>query len=202
VPTSRWARGEVFCTYRDLEIPADLSPGDYDACVGLIGDEGSVVALGTVSIAEQARRFELPHPQYPMRAELGGVVAFLGYDLEETRLVSGDTLHLTLYWQAQKRMEKSYTVFTHLLDTQNQIWGQKDNIPVSGNYPTTAWWEGEVVFDEYEIPIKTDAPAGEYRIEIGMYDATTGERLSIFTNQGQRLSENRILLETPVKMMK
>jgi hypothetical protein len=99
-------------------------------------------------------------------------------------------------------MEKSYTVFTHLLDTQNQIWGQKDNIPVSGNYPTTAWWEGEVVFDAYEIPIKTDAPAGEYRIETGMYDATTGERLSIFTNQGQLLSEDRILLETPVEVMK
>ena len=59
-----------------------------------------------------------------------------------------------------------------------------------------------VVVDEYEIPIRADTPAGEYRIEIGMYDATTGERLSIFTNQGQLLSENRILLETPVRMMK
>jgi hypothetical protein len=201
VPTSWWARDEVFCTYRDLEIPADLPPGDYDAWVGLIGDEGSAVALSTVSIAEQVRRFELPHPQYPMRAELGGVVAFLGYDLEETSLGPGDTLHLTLYWQAQKRMGKSYTVFTHLLDTQNQIWGQKDNVPVSGSYPTTDWWEGEVVFDEYEIPVRTDAPAGEYRIEIGIYDAMTGERLSVFTSQGQQLSD-RILLETRVKVMK
>jgi hypothetical protein len=99
-------------------------------------------------------------------------------------------------------MGKSYTVFTHLLDTQNQIWGQRDNIPVSGNYPTTGWWEGEMVVDEYEIPIRTDAPAGEYRIEIGMYDATTGQRLSVFTSQAQQLSENRILLETPVKVTK
>jgi len=59
-----------------------------------------------------------------------------------------------------------------------------------------------VVVDEYEIPIRADAPAGEYRIEIGMYDATTGERLSAFTSQGQQLSENRILLETPVKVRK
>ena len=202
VPTSRWARGEVFCAYHDLEIPPDLPPGDYDAWVGLIGDESSAVALSTVSIAEQARQFELPHPQYPMRVELEGVMAFLGYDLEETNLRPGDVLHLTLYWQAQKRMGKSYTVFTHLLDTQNQIWGQRDNIPVSGNYPTTGWWEGEVVVDEYEIPIRTDVPAGEYRIEIGMYDATTGQRLSVFTSQAQQLSENRILLETPVKVMK
>ncbi len=59
-----------------------------------------------------------------------------------------------------------------------------------------------VVVDEYEIPVRTDAPASEYRIETGMYDATTGERLSVFTSQGQQLSENRILLETPVKVMK
>jgi hypothetical protein len=201
VPTSWWARDEVFCAYRDLEIPANLPPGDYDAWVGLIGDEGSAVALSTIFIAEQVRRFELPHPQYPMRADLGGVVAFLGYDLEETSLGPGDILHLTLYWQAQKRMGKSYTVFTHLLDTQNQIWGQRDNVPVNGSYPTTDWWEGEVIADEYEIPIRIDALAGEYRIEIGMYDAMTGERLSVFTSQGQQLSD-RVLLETRVKVMK
>jgi hypothetical protein len=42
-----------------------------------------------------------------------------------------------------------------------------------------------VVVDQYEIPVRMDAPAGEYRIETGMYDATTGERLSVFTSQGQ-----------------
>ena len=99
-------------------------------------------------------------------------------------------------------MEKSYTVFTHLLDAHSQLWGQKDNLPFNGNYPTTDWWEGEVVVDEYEIPVRTDAPAGEYRIEIGMYDATTGERLSVLTSQGQQLPEDRILLETPVKVRK
>jgi len=59
-----------------------------------------------------------------------------------------------------------------------------------------------VVVDQYEIPFRTDAPAGEYRIEIRMYDATTGERLSVFTSQGQQLSENRTLLETPIKVAK
>jgi hypothetical protein len=202
VPTSWWARDAVFCAYRELEIPADLPPGDYDAWVGLIGDEGSAVALSTVSIAEQARQFELPHPQYLMRAELGGVVAFLGYDLEGRKLGASDTLHLSLYWQAMAEMDKSYTVFTHLLDAQNQIWGQKDSLPVNGNYPTTDWWEGEVIVDEYEIPVRTDALAGEFKIEIGMYDAVTGERLSVFTSRDQQLSENCILLETPVKVMK
>jgi hypothetical protein len=57
-----------------------------------------------------------------------------------------------------------------------------------------------VVVDEYEIPVRTDAPASEYRIEIGMYDVTTGERLPVFTSQGQQLSENRTLLETPIKV--
>jgi hypothetical protein len=59
-----------------------------------------------------------------------------------------------------------------------------------------------VVVDQYEIPVRMDAPASEYRIEIGMYDAMTGERLPVFTSQGQQLSENRVLLETPIKVAK
>jgi hypothetical protein len=35
-----------------------------------------------------------------------------------------------------------------------------------------------------------------------MYDAMTGEGLPVFTSQGQQLSENRILLETPTKVAK
>jgi hypothetical protein len=59
-----------------------------------------------------------------------------------------------------------------------------------------------VVVDQCEIPVRMDAPASEYRIETGMYDAMTGERLPVFTSQGQQLSENRTLLETPIKVAK
>ncbi|HID86044.1 MAG TPA: hypothetical protein EYP55_01535 [Anaerolineae bacterium] len=106
-------------------------------------------------------------------------------------------LRLTLYWQAQKEMEASYKVFTHLLDENSRLWGQKDDIPCKGRHPTTEWLPGEVVVDEYEIAVKPDAPSGEYVLEVGMYDAATGERLPVYIN-GQRSPGDRVLLEPSI----
>jgi hypothetical protein len=90
-------------------------------------------------------------------------------------------------------MDTSYTVFTHLIDEDNRIWGQQDNPPQEGGHPTTRWVKGEVVTDRYNIPIKPDAPPGEYVIEIGLYNAATGERLPVLDERGESV-DDRVLL--------
>ena len=92
-------------------------------------------------------------------------------------------------------MTVSYTVFTHLLGKDGSIWGQRDNIPVKGTYPTTGWREGEIIADEYEITVKSDAPPGKYQIGVGMYDAATGQRLPVFDESKAPLPGDRILLD-------
>jgi len=64
---------------------------------------------------------------------------------------------------------------------------------LGGAYPTTGWSVGERVRDEYRIPIEADAPAGEYELEIGMYEPVTGERLLVYSQEGALLGD-RILL--------
>lgn len=140
---------------------------------------------------EKRRIFTRPPVQHILQADLGHQVRLLGYDLSSTDLEAGGTLHLILYWQALTRMHRSYTVFTHLLDAQNEIWGQKDAVPVNGTYPTTDWLAGEVIVDSYDIPIHPDAPSGRYLIEIGLYDAETGRRLGV---SGGPAEGDRILL--------
>ena len=120
-------------------------------------------------------------------------MAFLGYDLSPTAVLPGETIYLALYWQALGEMNVSYTVFTHLLDTTQHTWGQRDSVPGADTLPTTSWMEGEILTDEYEIVVNPEAPPGEYVIEIGMYDASTGERLPIHMD-GQRLEGDRLLL--------
>jgi len=95
-------------------------------------------------------------------------------------------------------MDTSYKVFSHLLDSEGCIWGQRDSVPRKGNYPTTGWLPGEVIVDKYEIPVQSDAPSGEYRIEIGMYDLETMARLPAFDGEGRRLAEDRVLLEPTI----
>jgi hypothetical protein len=110
--------------------------------------------------------------------DLGGQVRLLGYDIQ-SGFHPGNTIHLTLFWQCLAKMDQNYTVFTHLVDGEGRLWGQKDNPPVDGFYPTSQWKEGEIVRDPYDIDISPDAPLGEYRIEMGMYLAETGERLPV-----------------------
>lgn len=146
-------------------------------------------------------RHRPPPMEHLLSANLGNMVQLLGYDLSSDRLKPGDTLQLTLYWQALDKMETNYTVFTHLLDENNRIWGQKDNWPVNNTHPTTNWVKGEIVIDIYDIIIDRDAPSGQYTLEIGMYDLATNERLSILYPQGQ-VEDNAIILghvwvETP-----
>jgi uncharacterized membrane protein len=141
----------------------------------------------------QERRFTVPEIEHPMEATLGDQVGFLGYDLSPPPYKRGETLHLTLYWQAMTRMDMSYTVFVHSLNKDGIMGGQWDSMPGGGLLPTTSWLEGEVITDGYEVPIRADAPPGEYVIAIGMYDAHTGERLEVRDESGN-VRRDRILL--------
>jgi hypothetical protein len=92
-------------------------------------------------------------------------------------------------------METSYTVFTHLIDESGGIWGQKDNLPVDRTYPTTEWRVGEIVTDKYEMEVNPATVPGEYTLEVGMYEWTSGERLPVLSEEGQA-EDNRVLLGT------
>jgi hypothetical protein len=91
-------------------------------------------------------------------------------------------------------MQVSYTVFTHLLDAKRQIWGQMDSIPLRGEAPTTGWIPGEIITDSYDLVMEPAAPPGSYTVEVGMYDATTGQRLPVLDASGQA-KDDRILLQ-------
>jgi len=141
----------------------------------------------------QERRFTVPEIEHPMEAILGDQVRFLGYDLSPPPYKRGETLHLTLYWQAMTRIDESYTVFVHLLNKDGIMGGQWDSVPGGGLLPTTSWLEGEVIADEYKVSIRAGAPPGEYVIEIGMYNVYTGERLKV-QDEGGDVEGNRIVL--------
>ena len=129
------------------------------------------------------KRPELPM-QYATEANFGRQIKLLGYTLEAEEIKPGDSVRLTLYWQALADMETSYTVFIHLIDQDERIMGQKDNRPVSGLYPTTEWTPGERIVDRYEIATGPEIPPGDYSIEMGLYELESGERLPVLDAMG------------------
>ncbi|MFB0546235.1 MAG: hypothetical protein ACETWB_04940, partial [Anaerolineae bacterium] len=125
-----------------------------------------------------------------------GLMTLVGADLDATVVEPGGALHLTLYWRAKSRMEKSYTVFTHLLDAGNRIRAQQDSVPVHGARPTTGWVPGEVIRDDYELIVEADAPLGDHIIEVGLYDASdpTFARLPVLDEAGQIIEDKVIIV--------
>ncbi len=105
---------------------------------------------------------------------------------------------LTLYWQAMREMDEYYTVFTHVLSADGAPVGQKDSWPRGGEYPTNLWKRGEVIKDEYLIPLAVDAGPGAYRVELGLYVLATGQRLPAIAN-GAQLKDDIVVVPVNVE---
>ncbi len=203
-PASRWPNGERIRARYQLPIPASTDPGNYSLFVS-IGDGApgpssvpKLHPLGQLMVQGRAHQFTPPEVAHPQEALLGQEVMLLGYDLTATKLSPGEKLEVTLYWQARGEMSTSYTVFVHLLDQAERIWGQRDSLPGKGAWPTTGWISGEVLVDRYSLQIQQDAPSGGYRLEVGMYEAATGDRLPVFDPLGEQIPGDRILLDESI----
>jgi hypothetical protein len=136
-----------------------------------------VVTTGITDPPTRERLFAPPPIAHPLQAQAGDQIRLLGYDVAPASIHPGETLHLTLYWQALQPMRHPYHVFTHLLGPNDQLAGQQDNMPVGGTAPTTCWVPGQVLVDPYEIRIDPEAAPGDYTLETGFYLPETDERL-------------------------
>ncbi|MFQ5885912.1 MAG: hypothetical protein ACE5II_01615, partial [Anaerolineae bacterium] len=211
-PTTFWQEGDIIKdTYalgieRPVEPPlaAFIGVGLYETetmrDLAAYDGEGQAidrVILGRVRVVP--RKVQEYVISYPLEVSLGNQVELVGYDIEEGEVEVGGRVQLTLYWRALTQMERDYTVFTHLIDEEGRIWGQEDNEPLRGSYPTSFWDIGEVVKDEYELVVNGGTPPGEYLIEVGIYLAETGERLPVYSIEGELVGD-RILLPSDVKV--
>lgn len=196
-PTTKWGPGEVLRDWHDLSLSPELPGGPYELALQVIEAEHVLgeMSLDSVELEARPHMFAVPDMQHRVEVGLGGEITLLGYDLSADKIEAGETLSLTLYWLALTEMDKSYTVFTHLLDREGRIWGQQDSLPGAGQLPTTGWIEREIIVDYYEIPVSSEAPSGEYVLETGMYQWETGERLPVFDQHGMSQAD-RIVLGT------
>jgi mannosyltransferase len=100
----------------------------------------------------------------------------------------GETVLVTLQWQASERMSVDYTVFTQLWDASGQVAAQLDSQPASGTRPTSGWQPGEVVVDRKALLLPPDLPPGQYTLQVGVYDLATLQRLTVTKDGGDHVT--------------
>ena len=70
-------------------------------------------------------------------------------------------------------------MFIRVLPSNVQVLTQKDSTLGDGTLPTTSWLPSEFITDPYSLTLPDRLPPRTYRIEIGMYDPTSGARLPV-----------------------
>ncbi|MCW5850645.1 MAG: phospholipid carrier-dependent glycosyltransferase [Anaerolineae bacterium] len=198
--TLAWQPGEVFRGLARLTVPPGLPTGPAQVELNVRGAGGRLVlpapaVLGQVWV-RGTRLTEPPKP--PQRAvdfQVGDLARLIGYDALPVK--PGESLPLTLYWQASGPAPTAYSVFVHLLRPDDTILTQVDRAPGLGQYPTNTWRAGEVVVDPYTLDVPLDTPPGHYQVAVGWY--TSQGRAPIRDGQDQPVPADRILLDVEVR---
>jgi hypothetical protein len=192
-PTTQWQAGEVVRDQYRFQISPHQPTGDYQLRLALQNGNGQSVgqpaSLGPLPVTPLPRVFTAPHPQTTTNLRLGEAIVLLGYDLRVT-----ESVQLTLYWQAQQAIERSYKVFVHLVDpATNTIVAQSDAAPRQWAYPMTWWQAGEVVTETIELPLDTTT-TGARLLRLGLYDEETGVRLQMQDPNGIAVPDNAFVI--------
>lgn len=189
-PTTQWQAGDFWRGQHGFRLPVDLASGVYrwqltlcdELCRDLTAD------LGTLTIHAPERLFTPPPLAFvPDDGAFTGLATLLGANM----MVEDARLHVTLAWRAEQETAASatdaasalsagvsYRVFVHLVDEAGQILAQSDGEPAAWTRPTTGWLTGEIVLDEHELDL-TNVPARSYRLNVGLYDPQSGERVPL-----------------------
>jgi hypothetical protein len=190
------ALGEVRDGHR-LPLPGTLPPGAYGLRVkvrtpsgddrAVISDAGDVIPADRLPLWPVVLRplpEPLPEGGLPL-GTFGEAIELLDVDVsDQGEARPGDWLRFTLTWRVQRPLGQELTVFTQLIGPDGQAWGQQDNPPRGGWYPTPLWQPGEVVRDDFAFTLDPLAPAGSYQLIVGLYDSQTIQRLPVRSADG------------------
>lgn len=170
----------------DLGSPANLRHYEH-AYVYYFDSTGKPIEIVVDKDSVTSSNLALPaHLQVPIVLEQ--------YEVPTTRLERGKALVIILNWRATERIEKDYTVFAHLVDSKGNLIAEYNSPPVNGKAPTSEWGLQRTIVDAAVLPIPSDAPLGDdYRLEIGMYNWETLERLSFVNEDGVPITDRIVI---------
>jgi hypothetical protein len=151
---------------------------------------GAAIRLGKVKMTGRAHRFDADTGGLP-EATFGDAMQLSSYALEPGEGKPNAKVTVKLRWRGAAEMQQAYKVFVHVLDPPGEhVVAQRDAEPQDGRAPTTGWVVGEVIDDEYAITLPATLPPGEYPVEVGVYEARSGDRLRLADG------DNRFVLTT------
>ena len=165
--------------YKVITLPADLAPGRYrlevvayEVATGSPLADPVAVDWFTIGAAPAP-----PATVADSRWQNG--LRLIGYDALPATLTPQAAFTVRLVWSTSTALTDDYTAFVHLVGPDGTLVAQNDRPPLAGFYPTSGWTSNEPVEDTYALTLPETLPSGAYRLLVGWYQPTTGERLRL-----------------------
>lgn len=146
--------------------------------------------------------YRLWRMEVEMRVQFGEDIVLVGYDQSATEARPGDSVTFRFYWQATGLPDDNYSLFIHLTPLgDNSVLAQMDGSPAVPERPTLTWDDPSetLISPTFTLNLPTDLPAGDYRVLIGLYNFTSGQRLAVADAEGNKLGDAYDLVHLTVE---
>ncbi len=112
-------------------------------------------------------------------------VATPSLTLNKERVPIGSAITITYKFQVAPgaSFDKSYYVFTHMLDPEGEQMWTDDHLPPT---PTTSWKPGQTVEYKRTVFVPNYPYIGPAVVRLGLYDVTSGQRLVLNAQEAAR----------------
>lgn len=207
-PSSQWLPGDRFVETIRLYVPETAyvpnlatinigyyAPGAYRLAIyDQLGNHiGDSLELATLRLMPGKGKWPNPQDQNFNRE-----IKLVGYDIDERELLPGESLNLTLFWQAEEDVTSDYLVQVKLVDEEGHPWALVEEKPQNGLSPTDRWFSGQEIHDNHQLSISPDIPEGRFSLIISLVDAQDGTQPSIVADDGHLIDTHLALAQVRV----
>jgi hypothetical protein len=215
-PTQLWEPGAIYADTYDVQVRKRIDPHSpllarvYTGFIDpqdtqmrpLPAQDGAGNEITTVVVAE-AVLLPWSKPEVaeagltPVAVRFGESIGLVGLHQAQS-IAAGDTLTVTLLWEAVASPGVDYTAFVHLLDSDGAWVAGYDQTPGGTRFPTRVWAAGDQVLSEMFVLLPEDLPPGEYTTWLGLYEAASAgaTRLPVLETDGHKTAHEMIELGT------
>jgi 4-amino-4-deoxy-L-arabinose transferase-like glycosyltransferase len=208
-PASQWRPGDRFVDSIRVYIPetayspatTTLSIGLYAPNayrLGIIDENGESLGDTLILDSLQIVPFEGDYPNV-QNQNFNDEIRLVGYEYSQHVVGPGESMTVTLYWEALQDVNVDYIVQVRLLGQDGQSWASADSQPQKGDSPTNTWARGQIIADTHVLTIDSNTPAGTYPIEVALLDTESGHRQNIVADDGHWIDSRLLLAQVQVR---
>jgi hypothetical protein len=204
-----WSAGNIVAETRWLQLFNDAPQGGYRLMVQVYVHPGPIVTplVAAPGVHQQDQWLVAAHPLVPLPpfpeppsnalpvdAQLADSIRLTNatFDPPLEALKAGDSVKVTLYWQAYAPPPDDYTLFLHLKDADGNLLADFNGQPFDGQYPTSNWRVGERVVTTHTLTLKADGKR-PYQLAVGMYSYPSLERVTVLQD-GAPAKDNLVVI--------